>query len=641
MWMNQVLPIIIGLVILFVPGLLVGALLRLRGFALAAAAAPLSLAIIGLTTMATAVIPFRWSIIPVAATTGVVALVAWAIAKRFLPPVTPRSTDSRAVAPWAAVGLGVLLLVPRLLVVFGEPEAISQTFDNIYHLNAVRHILDVGGAAPTEQLIPGFYPSLWHALTALVASATGASVAAATNVTALLVAGIVWPLACVFLVRQIVGNRPAPVLLAGALSAAMAGFPLLMLDFGVLYPNVLSISLLPSVLAAAIAVARVGADLGDRRLVAWVLVLAWVPTLALAHPSTLMAFFAIGVWPAIAGGVRYFRTAAGRPRGRVWASAALWVVGLLIAAALLVVARPTSEQAFWGPFTTVGGAIVEVLTNSHKQLPIEWVPTTLMIIGAIVVLVAMRSRWWLVAGWATLGIIYIGGAAAPYSVFRYGLTGTWYSDMFRVMALFPVVVIPLAAVGFGALVRVISGYLPTRDEKRRRVNTGAVTAVLLAVTVVATQFGAPMARSTTAAQWMFTTTSDSPLLTTEERALLERLAQHVPEEDVIAGSPWTGTSLAYAIADRRVLVPHIYQELDADMTTIVEELRDAESAPGVCDALERTGTRWVLDFGTREIHGDVHPYPGLDELEAAGAAELVDSEGDAARLYRITACGLG
>jgi hypothetical protein len=46
----------------------------------------------------------------------------------------------------------------------------------------------------------------------------------------------------------------------------------------------------------------------------------------------------------------------------------------------------------------------------------------------------------------------------------------------------------------------------------------------------------------------------------------------------------------------------------------------------------------VLDFGAAEIHGGTHAYPGLDGLVERGLAELVDSEGPDARLYRITAC---
>ncbi|MGX1701285.1 DUF6541 family protein [Microbacterium sp. NPDC055357] len=640
MWVAQLGSLLVVLGVLLAPGLLIGALLRLRGFALVAAAPPLSLAVVGLTTMVAVVVPFRWSLLPVVVTTVVVAAVAWAIARRFVPsPATsPAVHWSRRWAPWIAVALGAALLIPRLLTVFGDPESISQTFDNIYHLNAVRHMLDTGAAAPTEQLIPGFYPSLWHAVTSLVAGLAGTSVAAATNLTALLVAGLVWPLGCVYLVRQISGRQPAPLLVAGVLAAGMAGFPLLMLDFGVLYPNVLSIALLPSVLAALIAVARVGADLGGSRVVAWVLLLAWIPTLALAHPSTLMAFFAIGFWPAAAAGLRYFRGARDRPRVRVWAAGLLWVAGLAVVAAVLIVARPTSEQAFWGPFTSFGGAVVEVLTNSHKGLPVEWVPTLLMIVGIIVVLVAMRSKWWLVTGWATLGVIYVVGAAAPDSLLRYGLTGTWYSDMYRVMALFPVVVIPLAAVGFGALVTVISRYTRSRTEGARLRSELAVTGILVVGVIVATQLSTPMTRSTEAARWMHTISDDSPLLTLDELALLERVADHVPEDEVIVGSPWTGTSLAYAISDRRVLIPHIYQELDADMTTIVLGLNRAEDDPEVCAALERTDTRWVLDFGDREIHNAEHPFPGLEDLESAGVVELVDGEGDAARLYRITAC---
>jgi hypothetical protein len=123
-------------------------------------------------------------------------------------------------------------------------------------------------------------------------------------------------------------------------------------------------------------------------------------------------------------------------------------------------------------------------------------------------------------------------------------------------------------------------------------------------------------------------------------ALLERLPEHVPAGSVIAGNPYTGTALAYAIGGRQVLMPHILVDVSDDAATINDHLADAESMPAVCDAAEALDVRFVLDFGEREVHGGSHPLAGLEDLEESGAVRLVDSQGDA-RLYEVTACGLG
>ena len=232
--------------------------------------------------------------------------------------------------------------------------------------------------------------------------------------------------------------------------------------------------------------------------------------------------------------------------------------------------------------------------------------------------------------------IYVVCAAFPRGIFRYGITGTWYSDLFRLSALLPCVVVPLGAIGFGALVALAARLAAPRA---RRVLALGLAVGGSAVVMVATQLGQPMSVAVASASAMYRITAESPLLTTSERALIDRLPEHVAPADVIVGSPWTGTSLSYALVNRRALVPHIYQVLDRDSTLIVDHLDQAASDPAVCAALARTRTRWVLDFGTQEVHGGSHGYPGLADIASSGVVTLVDSQGPDAKLYRITACG--
>jgi len=648
-WLAEWWTFVIGATVLFAPGAIAGVIVGLRGFTAAAAAAPLSLAALGAASLVGIAIPFPWG--PVARAVVALALIAVALGVRAIArrwdAAEPRETaPPRSWATWlpfAAVALAAALLVPRLLVVFIDPQNISQTFDNVYHLNAVRYILDTGAIAPTRQLIPGFYPSLWHTLTATVASLSGATIPASVNVVSILLAAIVWPMSCVFLTRQIVGDSTPALLAAGALSAGLGAFPLLMLDFGVLYPNVLSIALLPAVLAALVTVTGLGAGPRPGRIVRWVVLLAFVPTLALAHPSTLMAFFGIGFWPALAGLIVWVRAERGKEgsRTRLRWGVTVWIAGAVVAALLFGFARPTRDQAFWGPSTTPWDASVHVLLNGWVFRPVDYVSAGLMLAGVVSILVWRRRWWWLVAGWATLWVIYVVGASVPRGLLRYVLTGTWYSDLFRVGALFPSVVVPLGAIGFAAVIGLVAAGVRRAGPKWRAV-TPVATAAGVAAIVALTQTGTAMTSATINAQRMYVISPSSPLLTTYERDLIGRLDQIVPSGDVIAGSPWTGTSLTFALADRPALLQHIYADLDAerpaDVALILESLNTAATDPEVCEAVERTHARWVLDFGAHEIHSGQHVYPGLTGLVEAGVAELVDSEGPDARLYRVTAC---
>ena len=111
----------------------------------------------------------------------------------------------------------------------------------------------------------------------------------------------------------------------------------------------------------------------------------------------------------------------------------------------------------------------------------------------------------------------------------------------------------------------------------------------------------------------------------------------MPADAAIAVNPWTGGALAYALAHRETTAKHILTATTADVETLNLKLRDADSDPAVCAALAATGVRYVLDFGSNEVHFGEHPFPGLQHLNNSLAVRLVLSDGPA-RLYEVTAC---
>lgn len=647
-WSGEAGTFVLALVVILAPGAAAALAVRLRGFTVLAAAAPLSLAMLTAAALVNMVVPFQWSVGAWCIATVLLIALAFAmrvsierlIARGRITP-TPDEVGGawREILTFAVGGVVAVLSGIRLASAFGAPSNISQTFDNIYHLNAVRQMMDDGVIAPTRQLIAGFYPDLWHVVVSTVAEMSGAGVAASVNIVSIVLGAVVWPVSCIWLVRTIVGRHVGATITAAALSVGSAAFPLLMLDFGVLYPNVLSIALLPSAIAAVVLVAGIGRGSRPDVVVRWTLLVALVPTVALAHPSTLMAFFLPAFLIAFTGFVLWWRAegAVKQTHGVRWLSLAALAGAFAVALALFVVARPSRELAFWPPSAAISDAATQLISGGLVWRPASWVTSAVAVIGILTILLVRRWRrqWWLLASTAGMVVLYLVCLSYPLGTIRYGLTGTWYQDIYRIAALFPTYIVPLGAIGVVGIVALVSRMLAERKSEVTRsipVIVGALAGVSI---LVLTQSGDALAVETRNTAAMYRQDDRSPLVTDDERTLLSRLPATVPEDDVIVGNPWTGTSLSLALADRRALVPHIFQELTPDMALITERLRYATEDPEVCAALERTGTRWVLDFGTAEIHGDDHSYPGLAEIDAV--ARLADSEGDA-KLYEIIAC---
>lgn len=660
-WWSVVPEFIVAVIILFGPGLLIGVSAGLGRFALAALAPGFSVTVIAVSAVLADYVEIPWSMGPVVLGTFACVVGVLLICRGWLR-IRPlgfrrRAADMRlwpvkwggALPVTAAVALAAVTVGSRLIGAFGEPEAFSQTFDNVFHLNAIRYILDTGsGSALTVGAMTGagFYPTAWHDLVSLAVQLTGLPIPVAVNLVNVCIGALVWPLSCIFLARVVLGPTLVATWVAAVLSAAFGAFPLLMVDFGVLYPNFLGISILPAALALGVQAMGLGAASGEARALSLISLVLTLPGLALAHPSSIMALLAFLAPPALFRWWRSLREAV-RRRGVSIGSVgihALVLLGSAFAAVVLwVTVRPPKEAAFWTAVEGPYRAVFEVITSSAIGRPASWVVMILALAG-LAYLLRKPGMWWLLGVYAVAALLFIVAASFRSGRIRDFVTGIWYNDPPRLAALLPVAVLPVAVVGAVELwkwgkKRALRTAGAWQSGRRRLVVQGG-GAGLLALLLVTTQQGNVDAAQTAAAR-MYRVEASSPLVSADELALLGRLDSHVPPGAVIVGNPWNGSSLAYALADRRALQLHILGAIPSGAQLLYDRLRDATADAAVCDAVRELNVGYVLDFGHHEVNfGDERQnvYTGLDDLAASGAAELIDSQGTA-RLFRITACG--
>ncbi|QAV69996.1 hypothetical protein ESZ53_05840 [Salinibacterium sp. UTAS2018] len=653
-WWETIPAFAVVLTVGIAPGLLLSAMLGLRGIALLGSAPAFSVTTVTLASIAAPFFGAAWGLAPIAGTT-VVLLIVIAVFRLLWHRLRPQPAFAHPpvrLLTWAALGIGVaaIAITVRFIVAFGEPENISQTYDNIFHLNALRYVLDSGNASSLtlggfniENPAAGtFYPAGWHALTAASASITGVSIPVAINLTSILIGAVYWPLGCVFLVRTILGPRAIAIVGAGVLSAAFGAFPYGLVDFGVLYPYLLGVSLLPAALAYAVIATRLSDQPEMRTSRAWFALFGVVPGITLAHPSATMAFVALSSILVVVGAHRmYKRLVAAHASTR---KIRLLLVGTaLVLAAYLGAWLVVRVSVVWEPIRTVAQALGEVLTNATNGLPIAIVATALVIVGILQLRQQPLLRW-LILNFSIVGILYIAAAAMPHSLLQSLLVGTWYGDSHRLGSLLPIVALPLATLGLVRVYDAIRTREPTKVsakvDARSRQRSLAITAVAL---LLATQ-GYSLHVATLEARSNYVITDDpddedyeAPLLTADELDVLEHVADYVPKDAVVAGSPWTGAGLVYAIADREAMLPHVGGFDSAESRLIGERLRDAASYTSVCDALATLEVGYALDFGTREVHGEEHNFDGLTRLATSQAVEPLYTSGDVG-LYKITAC---
>lgn len=614
--------------------------LGLRGVWWIGAVAPFAFSIVAISSTVAPWMHVPWSFLPVAVVAAVITVLIRVIRWRVLRWAHVPTPSAGRAAVWAALAVALAAAVTawRVVAVFGGDAAISQTFDNVFHLNAVRYILDTGSASSLEvgglTSPTAFYPAVWHATVALVVQITGASIPAAVQAVTIVVSAVVWPTGAVALTAALFGTRRWVLLAAGVVSTAVPAFPVLLLDYGVLYPYQLSLALLPFTLAATVnAVREPRARERDRGRWALALVGA-LPGLALSHPGGVVGWLALSLPIFVALLVRLWREhPARRARAAVGAAAVGYAgVGLL----LLKVLRPAAEARAWATPLSPLEAVWQIVSVSMYAGGSAVLVALATVFGIVC---ALRARSWrhrtALGIWAVGALLFFVVSGVPRGPIRDAITGSWYNNWPRLAALFVVALVPIAALGLGTAARLLSEVWSRRTGPR----TGLALSALIAIVVLVVAQYPAMARMQASAHKSYRMDDRALLLSPDEAELLARVADEVPEDGVIAGNPYTGTALAYAYSDRRVLMPHMLAYLTEEGQSVNHGLRDAVQEPDVCDAILNLGVTHVLDFGEREVHGERHAYHGLADLAHSDAVELVDQQGSA-RLYRIVACGL-
>jgi hypothetical protein len=665
--------VLAAILVLMVPGLLVSWAAGARGWVLAGSAGPVSVSVISVTAILTGFVGLPWGVVTVLTVSTVTAGVLFGLRhlvaaslNNNAPPLQAKFSRDAVSEPtvrrwayiltsWLVVVVVFLVLFWRMGEIFGSIGNISQTFDNVFHLNAVRYIVETGNASSLRVSgftsttgVGGFYPAAWHDIASLTQQLTDSTVPAAVNASNVAIAALIWPLSCLLLATAILGRRRVVVISAAAFAAGFSSFPYLMLDFGVLYPNLLSIALLPACIGLVALMLQAARGLALAKVSAWILALSSLPGLALAHPSTLMALLAWTFPAVVVSAVALFRHWL--PRFGKLGAAGVVLFGLAVYTTILMIAwallRPDEAQAAWQPVQGLAQAFGQALTSAPQGRPVPWLIFALTLVGIWAMLRQGRHLWLLVM-FGISCIMFIVVSGYPSGTLRTWIGGIWYNDPPRLAALLPVAALPVAVMGAVWVADTARALIHSRwgegkgemfDRAVRGRGAMSVAAGFVAFTLLlGLSQGGTVRASVESAAGSYALTPDSWLVDSNEMALLQRVATEVPADNTVVSSPWTGASMVYAIAGRKSLTPHIFSEFGSDTRTILHSLNQAGENPAVCESVRKLKANYVLDFGTREVHGNLHPFPGLQDLGTDKDFELVDSEGPA-RLYKVAAC---
>ena len=660
-WLMLVLPVATTLGIIAALGLPIAFALRARGFSILLISIPAAFAVLALSSFVAPFLGIFWTILPAIGLT-VVLTIALLIFRPFVVIRHNGSSTRRSVSrgvwiPTAAAAIGGLTITASVVLAIKSPDAISQTYDVNFHLNAVQRILDEGSAAPYDMDLsaPGakvFYPTLWHGLVALIVQLSGVSIPLATNAALFTTIAVIWTVGMVGFGRAVAGPSARVSFISGILSVAIPSFPLSLTGYGILYPNLLAFALIPYFLIAFMQIFGIAqARRSDTNSIGSALLLMFgsFGAIVLAHPNGMHAILVWTIGPSLYLLIRAMRGAnvpqrAGDLRPALISPkprTALAVLGCMTILSLIVfawyVGRTT--DAPWGGDKGPKGALLDAVGMSPHLEGHVWPVSILALIGILVVVRLTRMRWLFIPGVLFL-VLYIISDGYPPSEWRTFFLTPWYNTPWRLSALAWMGVFPFIVLGTSFAWSAIRGgmlrwaRLTSRPKLSRFVGSALAVLFLLA----ATQGAGSHAGIQYVSSKYETTGANAHLLDVDERAVLERLSETLPEDAVIIDNPWNGGALAYAISGIPVLTPHTGGNYDPRITELSSELK--YGTPRSCELVEELGARYILDFGTKYVFQSTKraaPFIGVTDVEGSDMFTEIDREGDAV-VYEVTGC---
>ncbi|WP_218894227.1 DUF6541 family protein [Mycolicibacterium vinylchloridicum] len=640
----------IAVLLLILPGAVVALAARLRWFVALGLGPVLTYGVVGLAIIPFGAIGIRWNTWTALLALVIVAAVVFGL--RVLL-ARYRSADSAAGAPAlgpalvvaAGVTLGALFIAVAAAKGMPYWQSIPSNWDSVWHANTIRWILDTGQASSThmgelrnvETHDALYYPSVFHALAAVLAQLIGAAPTTAYTLSSLAAAVWLFPLSGALLTWQLIRPHTSQWRTAGAaataaaLSASFTAVPYVEFDTASM-PNMVAYGL------AVPAFVLITSSLRHRdRVPLAVVSLVGVFSVHITG-GVVVVTFVVAWWlldPMV-------RPVLGRLRD--------FITLVAIAAPTLAVLLPQflgvlqqaeviAGHAFvthLGRKRTLFNAVVQH-TRHLNDFPIQNILIGLAGVGFVLLLT--KRVWWPAAVWLLM-IVSIVHSGAPFGGPVGAIIGKYsdlfYSDPRRLSAVVTLLLVPMAGIAaYSAALLVVAGarrltrhWAADRDPDRG-FWIGATAVLLVALTVGLAWHYFPRHR------YLMGEKYDRVMIDGKDLEAMAYLATLPGARDTLIGDANVdGTAWMYAIAGLHPLWTHydypVQQGPGYHRFIFWAYADDADHDPRIAEAVKALNIRYVLT-STPVVRGFVMP-DGLVSLDKSKSWAKIYDNGEA-RIY--------
>ncbi len=557
------------------------------------------------------------------------------------------------------------------------PDSFFQGWDNTYHLSAIRGFLESGNWSPvlsgryySGEITPynssqvGYYPSVLHSLCAMVASILSVEPMVALNAVNAAVIAIVFPLGMNRLLAKMSRDGSYVVVMGSLLCLGTAVSPWDLLTYGPLFPNLLSMSLVPATMSIFLDLCESISDRDFFAVCKWsLLILISALAVFLAHPNGIFTLIVV-LWPFLASWLWNEVGQSGRFRGRaIFAEISLVVI--TVAFWLICYNHPAFAGAVainWPAISDLKGSIVDGFFFSMVGRPKNLVASFFLFVGLFSLLKDVDNRWIVVSFILGLGLYAV--SAGTDGPAKHLLTGFWYTDYHRLAVVSAFVSSIVASFGAGKILSVISNRL-TIGRNGIALN-GIMAAGTMAAFILYLSIGFLLYKGDTrlfdekviSSPFSYQAREISnqynkdlvyyDVLTNEELQFVKSVSNYLNDGSLVLNSPLDGTLLLFAVNSTPVYYRGAYTPVEDEETLdsrlIRTRLFDFAHSDEVRAAVERTGAKYVLqlDHGERDdeirinyVAHNPEEWVGIESIEPDTPGFTLLKEQSDMRLYRI------
>lgn len=643
--------VLIAVLLLILPGAVVALAGRLSWYVALGVGPVLTYGVVGLAIIPFGAIGIRWNVWTALLALAIVTAVVFGL--RILLGryrAADPAVDDVSLRPALMLAAGVILgaMFVGVAAWRGMPywQSIPSNWDSVWHANTIRWILDTGQASSThmgelrnvETHAELYYPSVFHALGAVLAQLTGAAPTTAYTLSSL--AGAVWlfPLSAGLLTWQLLRScgtsqwrTAGAAATAAALSASFTAVPYVEFDTASM-PNMVAYGL------AVPAFVLVTSSLRHRDRIP-LAVISLVGVFSVHITGGVVVVTLVAAWWLLDA---LLRPVLGRLRDFI----TLVIIAVPTLAVLLPQFLGVLQQAeviaghafvtHLGRKRTLFNAVVQH-TRHLNDYPIQNVIVALA--GAGFILLLTKRIWWPAAVWLVL-IVAIVHSGAPFGGPVGAIVGKYsdlfYSDPRRLSAVVTLLLMPMAGYALYALaLLVVAG---ARRLTRRRAAgrepdrgfwIGATVVLLVAVSVGLAWHYFPRHR------YLMGEKYDRVIIDNKDLEAMAYLATLPGARDTLIGNANVdGTAWMYAVAGLHPLWTHydypVQQGPGYNRFVFWAYADDADQDPRIAKAVKALNIRYVLTSAP-VVRGFVMP-DGLVSLDKSKSWAKIYDNGEA-RIY--------